>query len=39
MVSEAAKTVYDSREQTQGLKLVYGPKHLRFVQARFEPIA
>ena len=39
VVSEAVKTVYDSREQTQGLKMVYEPKHLRFFQARFEPVA
>ncbi len=39
VVSEAVKTVYDSREQTQGLKMVYEPKYLRFFQARFEPVA
>jgi tyrosine phenol-lyase len=38
VVSEAVKTVYDSREQTRGFKMVYEPKHLRFFQARFEPI-
>jgi tyrosine phenol-lyase len=39
IVSEAVKTVYDSREQTHGLRMVYEPKNLRFFQARFEPIA
>jgi tyrosine phenol-lyase len=39
VASEAVKTVYDSREQTQGLKMVYEPKYLRFFQARFEPVA
>ena len=39
VVAEAAKTVYDNREQARGLKMVYEPKRLRFFQARFEPIA
>lgn len=39
VVSEAVKAVYDSREQTPGLKMVYEPKYLRFFQARFEPVA
>ena len=39
VVSEAVKTAYDSREQTQGLKMIYEPRHLRFFQARFQPIA
>jgi tyrosine phenol-lyase len=39
VASEAVKTVYDAREQTQGLKMVYEPKYLRFFQARFEPVA
>ena len=38
VVSEGIKTVYDSREQTRGLRMVYEPKRLRFFQARFEPI-
>jgi tyrosine phenol-lyase len=38
VVAEAVKTVYDVREQTKGLKMVYEPKHLRFFQARFEPV-
>ncbi len=36
VVAEAVKEVYDQREQTKGLKLVYEPKYLRFFQARFE---
>jgi tyrosine phenol-lyase len=39
VVAEAVKTVYDTREDTGGLKMVYEPKRLRFFQARFEPIA
>ena len=38
VVAEAVKTVYDAREETRGLKMVYEPKDLRFFQARFEPI-
>ena len=32
----AAPHVYDAREGTRGLKMVYEPKYLRFFQARFE---
>ncbi len=39
VVAEAVKAVYDAREQTRGLKMVYEPKYLRFFQARFEPLA
>ncbi len=39
VVAESVKAVYDARQQTRGLKLVYEPKYLRFFQARFEPIA
>ena len=39
VVAEGIKAVYDTREQARGLKMVYEPKHLRFFQARFEPIA
>ena len=38
VVAEAVKAVYDVREQTKGLKMVYEPKYLRFFQARFELI-
>jgi tyrosine phenol-lyase len=36
VVAEAVKTVYDARERTRGLRMVYEPKYLRFFQARFE---
>ena len=39
VVAEAVKTVYDAREHTKGLKMVYEPKRLRFFQARFKPVA
>ncbi len=38
VVAEAIKEVYDAREKTKGLKMVYEPKQLRFFQARFEPL-
>lgn len=38
VVAEAVKAAYDARQKTQGLKMVYEPKDLRFFQARFEPI-
>ncbi len=38
VVAEAIKGVFDVREATQGLKMVYEPKQLRFFQARFEPL-
>jgi len=36
VVAESIKAVYDMREQTKGLKMVYEPEYLRFFQARFE---
>jgi len=39
VAAESVKAVYDARQQTRGLKMVYEPKYLRFFQARFEPIA
>ena len=39
VVAESVKAVYDNREKTKGLKMVYEPKYLRFFQARFELIA
>jgi len=36
IVAESVKAVYDAREQTRGLKMVYEPRYLRFFQARFE---
>ncbi|MBC6936069.1 MAG: tyrosine phenol-lyase [Chloroflexi bacterium] len=38
VVAESVKAVYDARQQTRGLKMVYEPKYLRFFQARFEPV-
>ncbi len=38
VVAESVKAVYDARESSHGLKMVYEPKYLRFFQARFEPI-
>ncbi|MCB0639776.1 MAG: tyrosine phenol-lyase [Lewinella sp.] len=38
VVAESVKEVYNQREKTRGLKMVYEPKRLRFFQARFEPI-
>jgi tyrosine phenol-lyase len=36
VVAESVKAIYDAREQTRGLKMVYEPKYLRFFQAKFE---
>lgn len=36
VVAESVKAVYDQREQTRGLRMVYEPRYLRFFQARFE---
>lgn len=36
VVAESVKAVYDERERTRGLKMVFEPKYLRFFQARFE---
>ena len=36
VVAESVKAVYDARQTTRGLKMVYEPKYLRFFQARFE---
>ena len=36
VTAESVKAVYDARESTRGLKMVYEPKYLRFFQARFE---
>jgi tyrosine phenol-lyase len=36
VTAEAVKAIYDTREQTRGLKMVYEPQYLRFFQARFE---
>ena len=39
VVAESIGAVYETREQIRGLRFTYEPDHLRFFQARFEPIA
>ncbi len=36
VVAESVKRVFDARESTRGLRMIYEPKYLRFFQARFE---
>ena len=36
VVAESVKAVFDGRQSTRGLRMVYEPKYLRFFQARFE---
>jgi tyrosine phenol-lyase len=38
VVAEAVKKVYEKRQQTHGLEMVYEPEYLRFFQARFQPM-
>jgi tyrosine phenol-lyase len=38
VVAEAVKACHDSRDRVSGLRMTHEPKHLRFFQARFEPI-
>jgi len=38
VVAESVKAVYDARDESRGLEMVYEPKYLRFFQARFEMI-
>ncbi len=38
VVAEGIKAVFDARDKTKGLKMVYEPQYLRFFQARFEAI-
>ena len=38
VVAESVKAVWDAREATKGLRMVFEPKYLRFFQARFEPV-
>ena len=35
VVAESVKAVFDAREHSRGLKMVYEPKYLRFFQACF----
>jgi tyrosine phenol-lyase len=39
VVAESVKAIFDQRDQTQGLAMVYEPEYLRFFQARFKPLA
>ena len=36
VVAETVAAVWDQRQETHGLKMVYEPRYLRFFQARFE---
>ncbi len=36
VVAESVKAVFDAREQTRGLEMIYEPRYLRFFQARFQ---
>jgi tyrosine phenol-lyase len=38
VAAESVKAIYDVREKTKGLKIVYEPEYLRFFQARFDLI-
>ena len=38
VVAESIKAVFDVREQTKGLEMVYEPTYLRFFQARFKKL-
>lgn len=38
VVADSVIDVYARRDQIRGLKMVYEPEHLRFFQARFEPL-
>ncbi|MCP4168920.1 MAG: tyrosine phenol-lyase [Chloroflexi bacterium] len=38
VTAEAVKAIYDDRERTRGLEMVYEPEYLRFFQARFAPL-
>lgn len=39
VTAEAVATVWDARESARGLRMVHEPRHLRFFQARFAPLA
>jgi len=39
VTAEAVLEVFDRRDRIKGLKMVYEPEHLRFFQARFEPLS
>jgi tyrosine phenol-lyase len=37
-VADSVAQVYERREETEGLEMIYEPKYLRFFQARFRPL-
>jgi tyrosine phenol-lyase len=39
VTAESVYCVYEEREKVRGLRMTYEPKHLRFFQARFEPVS
>lgn len=39
VTAESVYCVYEERERIRGLRMTYEPKHLRFFQARFEPVS
>lgn len=39
VVAESVQAVFDARDKTVGLRMVYEPEYLRFFQARLEPLA
>jgi len=39
VVAESVLAVHRSADKPRGLRMVYEPEHLRFFQARFEPMA
>lgn len=38
VTAESVYCVFEERDKVKGLKMVYEPEHLRFFQARFEPL-
>ena len=38
VVAESVESLFEARERVSGLRFVYEPEHLRFFQARFEPV-
>lgn len=38
VTAESVLAVFEQRESIRGLRMVYEPEHLRFFQARFEPV-
>jgi tyrosine phenol-lyase len=39
VVAESVAEVWDQRASVKGLRMVYEPSDLRFLQARFEPVS